>query len=378
MGSGFYEQMRVRVSISFYEALFRQIVESWIDVLTRQNGKISASDASHVVRELEGRAAIAPTHIRRALASRGATAHLLPPGAMKALEDGARQMMNGLVAKHQRELQTRLYNQDHPHPREVPPAPNRMAKSPLTERRPVVLFQPMESSGQWRLESRIALAALFVTVLGVVGTWLAVPGFRDFLRFSSPPSEGRTTDGPDSKSKTTQPEAKAKSEPTTQSTTATAPSPITPSQDEQQASHNSSGPVLSKQVGDFLLAMKECTSAGDPAAQELAMRCVGSIENKGEFKTRLEVASGTRVIDDNGTEYPLWTTGPWGGVVANFRFGAGCCAEELVSGIPVAFSFGLDHMKRGATSINLVLDFVSAGNPPRGEVVFRGVPIRGH
>lgn len=124
MGSGPYEQMRVRVSISFYEALFQEIADSWVDVLARQRGKISASDVSHVVEELEARASAAPTHIRRALASRGATANLLPPGAMKALEDGARQRMNELVAKHRRELQTRLYNQDHPHPREVQPVPN--------------------------------------------------------------------------------------------------------------------------------------------------------------------------------------------------------------------------------------------------------------
>lgn len=124
MGSGPYEQMRARVSISFYEALFQQIVDSWVDVLTRQNGKISASDVSHIVQELEARASAAPMHIRRALSSRGTTAQLLPQGAMKALEDGARQRMNELVAKHRRELQTRLYNQDHPRPGEVQPVPN--------------------------------------------------------------------------------------------------------------------------------------------------------------------------------------------------------------------------------------------------------------
>src|SRR5436309_23868 len=91
MGSGPYEQMRVGVSINFYDALFQQIVDSWIDVLTRQNGKIGASDVSHIVQELEMRASVAPTHIRQALASRGPAAHLQPPGAMKALEDDARQ-----------------------------------------------------------------------------------------------------------------------------------------------------------------------------------------------------------------------------------------------------------------------------------------------
>jgi hypothetical protein len=124
MGSGPYEQMRVKVSISFYEALFQQIVDIWVDVLTRQSGKISASDVIHVVQELEARASAAPTHVGRALASDGATAHLLPPAAMKALEDGSRQRMNELVAKHRRELQTRLFNQDHPHPAEAKLAPN--------------------------------------------------------------------------------------------------------------------------------------------------------------------------------------------------------------------------------------------------------------
>jgi hypothetical protein len=124
MGSGPYEQMRVQVSISFYEALFQQIVDSWVDVLTRQSGKISTSDVSHIVQELEMPASVAPTHIRQALASRGPTAHLQPPDAMKALEDDARQKMNELVAKYRRELQTRLYNQDHPHPGDMPPMPN--------------------------------------------------------------------------------------------------------------------------------------------------------------------------------------------------------------------------------------------------------------
>jgi hypothetical protein len=124
VGSGPYEQMRVGVSINFYEALFQQIVDSWVDVLTRQNGKISASDVSHVIQELETRASAAPTHIRQALASRGPTVHLQPPSAMKALEDGARQRMSELVAKHRRELQTQLYNQDHPHPGDAPPMPN--------------------------------------------------------------------------------------------------------------------------------------------------------------------------------------------------------------------------------------------------------------
>jgi hypothetical protein len=128
MGSGPYEQMRVRASIDFYEALFQQIVDSWVDVLTRQSGRISASDVSHVVQDLEARASVAPTHIRQALASRGATAHLLAPSAMKALEGGARQRMNELVAKHRRELQTRLYNQDHPRPGELQPMPNRKIK----------------------------------------------------------------------------------------------------------------------------------------------------------------------------------------------------------------------------------------------------------
>jgi ketosteroid isomerase-like protein len=159
------------------------------------------------------------------------------------------------------------------------------------------------------------------------------------------------------------------------------PAPIRgASPDEQRAVHNSSGPVLSRQVGDILLAMRGCTPTGDPGAEELAFRCVGSIENKGEFKIRVEVTNG-RVIDDHGNEHPLWTTGPWGGPVVNFHFGAGCCAEELIPGLPVKFDFGLDHMKRDTASINLVLDFISSGSSgslSRSEAVFKGVPIRSH
>ena len=173
MGSGPYEQMRVQVSINFYEALFHQIVDSWIDVLTRQSGKISASDVSHVVQELETRASAAPTHIRRALASRGATAHLLPPGAMKALEDGARQRMNELVAKHRRDLQTRLYNQDHPHPGEVPPAPNvNVTKisdninSAITSDEGIKVSVGTSKKGWWETWWGVIVTGLVVTIVG--------------------------------------------------------------------------------------------------------------------------------------------------------------------------------------------------------------------
>jgi hypothetical protein len=134
------------------------------------------------------------------------------------------------------------------------------------------------------------------------------------------------------------------------------------------------------QIDDFFLKMTECTPTGDPAAQDLAIRCVGSIENKGNYKIRVEFYDG-KAIDDNGNEYRIWTTGPWGGVVANFYFGAGCCAQELIPGIPVKFGFPLDHVKRDATLINPVLNIIfpgSSGGWSRREAVFKGVPIRGH
>src|ERR1700675_4947924 len=81
MASGPYEQLRAGVSINFYGALFQQIVDSWVDVLTRQNRKINASDVNHVVQELEIRASVAPTHIRQTLASSSAMALPLPSGA---------------------------------------------------------------------------------------------------------------------------------------------------------------------------------------------------------------------------------------------------------------------------------------------------------
>jgi hypothetical protein len=124
MGSGSYEQMRVDICIAFYESLLQHIVDSWTDVLTRQNGKISSSDVVHIVGELEGWAGKAPHHVRHGLAARGGTAQLLPPGTMNALKGRVERRMNGLIAKHRRELQTRLYNQDHPHPTEVQPVPS--------------------------------------------------------------------------------------------------------------------------------------------------------------------------------------------------------------------------------------------------------------
>jgi len=140
-------------------------------------------------------------------------------------------------------------------------------------------------------------------------------------------------------------------------------------------------PALSKQVGDLYLVIKECARTGDPAdtaAPDFPIRCVGSIENKGDVKIRVEFTNGSRVIDDAGNEYKLWETGPWGGSVPHFSIGTGCCAEELIPRLAVKFGFGIDHVKRGATLINPVLDLISSGNPPRSEVIFRGIPIRGH
>jgi len=229
----------------------------------------------------------------------------------------------------------------------------------------------MESSGKpW-----LGLAGLLVTAAGVIGTWLTVPGFRDFFRLGPPPPSVHAIQSSELKTKTTSPEPPAKSEqPTTQ-----VPSNRT-SQDERQAGNNSSGPVLSRQIDDFFLKMTECTPTGDRAAQDLAIHCVGSIENQADFKIRVEFYDG-RAIDDNGNVYRIWTTGPWGGVVANFYFGAGCCAEELIPGVPVKFGFPLDHVKRDATSLSVVLNIIfprSSGGWSRREAVFKGVPIRGH
>jgi hypothetical protein len=228
----------------------------------------------------------------------------------------------------------------------------------------------METSDkQWRLTDRIGLAALLVAVVGVVGTWLAVPGFRDFLRLGSPPPSVRTINGSDLNSKTAQPGPKAKSEPTTQPA-------IRTSQDERpQAVHNSSGPVLSVRAGDLLLRMRECTPTGDT---DYAIRCVGTIENERDFKIRVTFTNG-RVIDDRGNEYPL-SVGPYLLFNAGGLFlGAGCCSQELIPSLPVNFGFGIVRsMSRDATSTSLILDFTSSGSPSQGQVVFRGIPIRAH
>jgi hypothetical protein len=234
----------------------------------------------------------------------------------------------------------------------------------------------METSRQWQRSDSIALATLLVTVAGVIAAWLVVPEFRAILRpvSSAKPAPNEPVpnkkDADDTQSKMPPPQPKA----TTQSS-----SRPTSQEDEQKDVHNSSGPVLSRQIDDFFLKMTECTPTGDPAAKDLAIRCVGSIENKGDFKIRVEFYDG-RAIDDNGNEYRIWTTGPWGGVVANFYFGAGCCAQELISGVPVKFGFPLDHVKRDATSLSVVLDiiFPGSGGWSRREAVFKGVPIRGH
>ena len=138
--------------------------------------------------------------------------------------------------------------------------------------------------------------------------------------------------------------------------------------------------AVSKQVGDFVLVIKECKRTGDTAdtaAPDFPIDCVGSIENKTDVKLRVDFTGG-RIIDDAGNEYKLWNTGPWGGVTANFYLGAGCCGEELLPGLPIKFGLWLEHVKREATSLNVVLNFNSTGKPPQSEVLFKGLPILRH
>jgi hypothetical protein len=137
---------------------------------------------------------------------------------------------------------------------------------------------------------------------------------------------------------------------------------------------------VSKQIGDFSVTIKECDRTGDTAdstVPDFPIRCVGNIENKTEIKLRVEF-NGGRIIDDAGNEYRLWNTGPWGGVVANFTLGTGCCGEDLLPGLPIKFALWLDHVKREAASVNVVLNFTSTGKPPQSEVVFKGLPILRH
>ena len=136
--------------------------------------------------------------------------------------------------------------------------------------------------------------------------------------------------------------------------------------------------VLSKRVGDLVLTIKECVRTGniaEKAVPDFPIRCVGNVENNGDVKIRVEFTSG-RVIDDAGNEYKLWGSGPWGGVVANFSFGTGCCAQELIPLLPVKFGFWIDRVNREATALNPVLTLVSSGSPSQSEIVFRDIPIR--
>jgi len=134
--------------------------------------------------------------------------------------------------------------------------------------------------------------------------------------------------------------------------------------------------VLSKQVGNLVLTIKDCVRTGDiadRAVPNFPVRCVGNIENNGDVKTRVEFTNG-RVIDDAGNEYKLWGTGPWGGPVANFSLGAGGSAGELIPHLPVKFEFWIDRVNREATMLNPVLDLAASGS--QSEVVFRNIPIR--
>jgi hypothetical protein len=123
-GSGPYEQKRIGIYLGFYDTLFRDIVDNWFEVLTRQNGRVTASDVDHIVKEVEEWGRNAPRNIQQALISHGTTAARLPQSTIVALRDNAGQKVHGLVIKYRRELQTRLYDQNHPHPKEIGPVPN--------------------------------------------------------------------------------------------------------------------------------------------------------------------------------------------------------------------------------------------------------------
>lgn len=141
-------------------------------------------------------------------------------------------------------------------------------------------------------------------------------------------------------------------------------------------------PASMKQVGDLFLTIRECARTGDTAdtaVPDFPINCAGSIENRGTVKIRVEFAGGSEVIDDIGNEYPLWVSGPWGGAIAHFSFGdAGCCAKDLIPGLPLKIAFWVEHVKRGATLVNPVLEFQTSGNPSHSQVVFKGIPIRRH
>jgi hypothetical protein len=122
-GSGPYEQKRVEIYVGFYDTLFQDIVDNWFEVLTRQNGSVTEGDVDHIIREVEEWAYNAPRNIQQALISRGTTAARLPHSTITALGDGAGQRVHGLVTKYRRELKTRLYDQNHPHPKETAPVP---------------------------------------------------------------------------------------------------------------------------------------------------------------------------------------------------------------------------------------------------------------
>jgi hypothetical protein len=121
-GSGPYEQKRIEIYVGFYDTLFRDMVDNWFEVITRQNGSVTTSDVDHIIKEVEEWANNAPRNIQQALISRGATAARLPQSTITALRDNGREVL-GLVTKYRRELQTRLYDQNHPHPKETAPVP---------------------------------------------------------------------------------------------------------------------------------------------------------------------------------------------------------------------------------------------------------------
>src|SRR5882757_2719692 len=69
-GSGTYEQRRIDIYVDFYDARLRGVVDSWFEVLARQNGLVTAKDIEHILKEVDESVLNAARNIQHALTSR--------------------------------------------------------------------------------------------------------------------------------------------------------------------------------------------------------------------------------------------------------------------------------------------------------------------
>lgn len=127
-------------------------------------------------------------------------------------------------------------------------------------------------------------------------------------------------------------------------------------------------PDASFDNGDFHIALSKCARSGSQ------VRCSGTTEistetpaYKGSDGTVLLVFHKFAVSDENAIPY----TASAGSLDDARCMGTGYCWRKITPGIPISFSFIVDHVDKAANTLNVVMP-----NNQGQNAVFRAVPIQ--